>query len=71
MHIHQYVQHDWSPTLWALMLMGLAITVFTVMALFLLIATRSYGAAPPRHDEATPAPPAKRSTPPAARVRHP
>lgn len=44
MYMHQYTQHDWTPLAWALMLGTLAVVVFGVMALFLLVATRSYGA---------------------------
>jgi hypothetical protein len=42
MYTHQYTQHDWTPLTWALMLTGLAVAVFGVMALFLLIANHSY-----------------------------
>jgi hypothetical protein len=74
MYVHQYVQHDWSPLAWALMLAGLAVAVFTVMALFLLFATRSYGAdsaSPPADAGATEpqsAEPTAPVAPPGARI---
>ena len=40
MPTHQYMQHDWPPALYALMLLAMAITVVVGMCLFLLFATR-------------------------------
>lgn len=41
MHTYQYVQHDWPPFLWAVVLLTAA-TMFVVgMSLFLLGANRS------------------------------
>lgn len=40
MHVYQYVQHDWSPTMWAALLLVLAILVVVGMGLFLVGATR-------------------------------
>lgn len=44
---HQYVQHDWSPLVWAEGLATLATLVVIGMCLFLLGATRAKRA---RHD---------------------
>lgn len=41
MHQHQYVQHDWSPLVWAEMLTALSVVVVLGLCLFLLFATRS------------------------------
>lgn len=38
--MHQYVQHEWSPALWALILAILAVLVVVGMSLFLLGAAR-------------------------------
>ena len=38
--MHQYVQHEWSPALWAVLLLILAIVVVVGMSLFLLGAAR-------------------------------
>ena len=37
----QYVQHDWSPLVWALMLTGMVIAVLAAMTLFLVMASRA------------------------------
>jgi len=37
----QYVQHDWSPLMWALMLTGMVIAVLAAMTLFLVVASRA------------------------------
>ena len=42
--MHQYIQHDWSPAMWAMMLMVLATVVTVGMSLFLVAAQR------PKHD---------------------
>ena len=47
MPAHQYVQHDWPPALWALLLLILAIAVVVGMGLFL------WGAARPKHAQFT------------------
>lgn len=38
--MHQYVQHDWSPAMWAGMLMILATVVVIGMGMFLVAAQR-------------------------------
>ena len=40
MPTHQYVQHDWPPALWAVLLLILAILVVVGMGLFLWGAAR-------------------------------
>ena len=40
MPAHQYVQHDWPPALWAVLLLVLSIMVVVGMCLFLLGAAR-------------------------------
>ncbi|MBL0746385.1 hypothetical protein [Nocardioides baculatus] len=45
MPAHQYVQHDWPPALWALLLLVLATVVVIGMGLFL------WGAARPKHSQ--------------------
>lgn len=40
MHAYQYVQHDWSPTTWAALLLILATLVVVGVGIFLLGATR-------------------------------
>ena len=37
----QYLQHDWSPLVWALMLTGMVIAVLAAMTLFLVMASRA------------------------------
>ena len=56
MGVEQYQQHDWSPTLWALLLLLLALSVIATMSLFLVMASRSATSGrAARHGE-TPAP---------------
>jgi len=43
----QYVQHDWSPLLWALMLTGMVIAVLATMGLFLVMVSRACRATGP------------------------
>ena len=38
--MHQYIQHDWSPAMWAMMLTVLATVVIVGMGLFLVAAQR-------------------------------
>jgi hypothetical protein len=40
MPAHQYVQHDWSPAMWAMILLIMATLVVVGMGLFLLAANR-------------------------------
>ena len=42
--MHPYVQHDWSPAMWAMMLTVLASVVVVGMGLFLVAAQR------PKHE---------------------
>lgn len=41
MHTYQYVQHDWPPFLWAMVLLTMAVLVVLGMSLFLAGANRS------------------------------
>lgn len=72
MYLHQYVQHDWPPLAWALMLLFMACAVGAVMVGFLVAANHSYDAAqrPPR-EEAEPLPQAQQAPVIPPRVRHP
>jgi len=49
----QYVQHDWSPLVWALMLTGMVIAVLAAMTLFLVMASRAGRATGPVLDAVT------------------
>ena len=40
MPTHQYVQHDWPPGVWAVILLTMATVVVVGMGLFLLAANR-------------------------------
>ena len=40
MTVHQYVQHDWPPEVWTVMLLVLATLVVAGLCLFLFAATR-------------------------------
>lgn len=40
MRTYQYVQHDWPPLVWAVVLLTLATLVVAAMGLFLLAANR-------------------------------
>ena len=39
--MHQYIQHDWPPFLWAVLLLSLAALVVAGMGTFLLAANRA------------------------------
>ena len=56
MPAHQYVQHDWPPALWALLLLVLATLVVVGMGLFL------WGAARPKRAQFSGAPAADART---------
>ena len=47
--MHQYIQHDWSPALYAVLLLILATAVVTGMLLFLREATRQQRGWSARH----------------------
>ncbi|HEY0644529.1 MAG TPA: hypothetical protein VGD39_13980 [Nocardioides sp.] len=47
--MHQYIQHGWSPSLYAFLLLGLAILVVVGMLVFLGIATRQQRGFSARH----------------------
>ena len=49
MHTHQYAQHDWSPTMAALMFFALAVLFVIGMGLFLLAANREQRGTTARH----------------------
>lgn len=48
----QYVQHDWSYVVWALMLTGMVVAVLAAMGLFLVMVSRACQATAPQRDAA-------------------
>lgn len=48
----QYVQHDWSPTFFALLLLAMAVLVVVGMGLFLIGANREQRGTTARHARA-------------------
>jgi hypothetical protein len=48
----QYVQHDWSPTLFALVFLTMAILFVVGMGMFLMAATREQRGTTARHARA-------------------
>lgn len=56
---HQYAQHDWSPTYFALVLLAMAVLVVVGMGIFLIGANREqrgFSARHARRDEHGPLP---------------
>ena len=51
--MHQYTQHEWSPTVWAVLLLAMVTLVIIGMCVFLLFATRQQQ---PHHKEGATAP---------------
>lgn len=49
MSTHQYVQHDWSPTSFALVLLAAAVLVVVGMGIFLIGANREQRGNTARH----------------------